>query len=322
MKSSRARIGFTLIELLVVIAIIAILIALLVPAVQKVREAAARTTCANQLKQLGIATHAFHDVNKVIPPGQYGTIASTDGAYNYNRACWAQKLFPYFEQSALYAITDPYLSDCGAGALSISSGYTVNKFGFNCPGQGSAIPMLLCPSDPTAVSKILWGGGAYSNYVSCAGNTVYADPMNGIMFAASKIKMTDITDGTSNTLLYSEIILIPNQPTYVTNGNELRGRVYDCSDGNMMFTSLNTPNNAAAQDIGSYYYNWTTNTFGIAAPATTSGTGALYARSYHTGGVNVTMGDASVRFASNAVSQTTWQNLGGRNDGNTIGSDW
>src|SRR4051812_11594507 len=96
----RQRYGFTLIELLVVIAIIAILIGLLLPAVQKVREAAARTQCQNNLKQLGLALHNHHDAKGVFPPGQYNYIGSD--STTFNRGSWMQDILPYMEQDALF----------------------------------------------------------------------------------------------------------------------------------------------------------------------------------------------------------------------------
>jgi prepilin-type N-terminal cleavage/methylation domain-containing protein len=103
-RLSEKRSGFTLIELLVVIAIIAILIALLVPAVQKVREAAARTQCLNNLKQLGLGLHGYHDANKKMPPGQFNALATEAPGYIYNRGCWYQVIMPYVEQAPLHAL--------------------------------------------------------------------------------------------------------------------------------------------------------------------------------------------------------------------------
>ena len=105
--SRRRRSAFTLIELLVVIAIIAILIALLVPAVQKVREAAARTQCTNNMKQLGLALHAYHDTFRKFPMGVKGPVAATANPDQTAMANWRVHLFPYIEQSALYSKINP-----------------------------------------------------------------------------------------------------------------------------------------------------------------------------------------------------------------------
>ena len=124
MSRSRRRAGFTLVELLVVIAIIAILIGLLLPAVQKVREAAARIKCQNNLKQVGLALHNYHDANGKFPPGQWGRNDCVDSGNNagntsYTTCCWMQPLLPYIEQNALYQGILPKMQNSGLGGYAV-----------------------------------------------------------------------------------------------------------------------------------------------------------------------------------------------------------
>jgi prepilin-type N-terminal cleavage/methylation domain-containing protein/prepilin-type processing-associated H-X9-DG protein len=171
------RLGFTLIELLVVIAIIAILIGLLLPAVQKVREAAARSQCQNNLKQMGLAMQSYHDNFKCFPPAFTNT--PTQPTTNWS---WSVCLLPYLEQGPLYTILNP------TGVNEAQSGNT-----------NIAISVFLCPSDPTpgpTNPKIATAAGAYgkSNY------TVSEQISDG----GSKYRIGQITDGTSNTLMIGE----------------------------------------------------------------------------------------------------------------------
>jgi prepilin-type N-terminal cleavage/methylation domain-containing protein/prepilin-type processing-associated H-X9-DG protein len=184
-----ARRGFTLIELLVVIAIIAILIGLLVPAVQKVREAAARAQCVNNLKQIGLALHAFHDTYKRFPPE-----GATDAN---NRWGWAVAILPYLEQGNLFR---------GLGSPNIFSttstmpGSATTIF----PSTGTAllqtrIPTYLCPSDPEqSDTNDNFNNYGASNYVISEGVISWLDTSLGATRIAS------ITDGTSNTILAGE----------------------------------------------------------------------------------------------------------------------
>ena len=177
----RSRRGFTLIELLVVIAIIAILIGLLLPAVQKVREAAARTKCQNNLKQLGLAMQMYHDANGYFPP------AFTPGQ-NWG---WSTYLLPYVEQAPLYA-----LLNAGATTTSLTltptppaNTYTTDTV------TTTALSVYLCPSDPVpGPTNGYFSGYAKSNYL------VSEQVSDG----GSKIKILSITDGTSNTIMAGE----------------------------------------------------------------------------------------------------------------------
>jgi prepilin-type N-terminal cleavage/methylation domain-containing protein len=212
------RQGFTLIELLVVIAIIGVLIALLVPAVQKVREAAARTQCQNNLKQMGVAFHNHHGAHRRFPPGATG----------WGTAGWATLLLPFLEQDNIYRTLDLALP-----TYMPAPGFLFNRDklkdlavpAFMCPS--SSLPALLVPEDASPPDLIQVG-----NYVGIMGASTdtwnFADPTgqqrvtnctppappnlnfggyvasNGVLFPGKSIRLTDITDGTTNTIMVGE----------------------------------------------------------------------------------------------------------------------
>ena len=210
------RRGFTLVELLVVIAIIAVLISLLVPAVQKVREAAARTQCTNNLKQIGLSCHSYHDVNKCLPPGFRG---KSIGGAGYSLDLWGPlaMLTPYLEQTAIYNsidLTQP---------LWIFNGI---QYTFSAPTAVTTfVPIFTCPSDmQQSVCNPANGDNAYgmtqplapTNYAFCQGTGTttgvtgwLGSPYNadGVFYAQISTSLTQITDGTSNTIGISERIL-------------------------------------------------------------------------------------------------------------------
>jgi len=204
----QSRSAFTLIELLVVIAIIGVLIGLLLPAVQKVREAAARTKCDNNLRQIGLALHAYHDANQVLPQGTVDQI-SGDIAHP-DRRNWLHFILPHVEQQAIY---DQMMAFLPSG----------QPFWSNAPNRQVVIPLYVCPADPNSPktkTSTTEGDqqGFHSNYVACAGSTAFnaggssdlGDHCNGIFYYQSKVRLTAITDGTSNTLLTSEILVSPD----------------------------------------------------------------------------------------------------------------
>jgi prepilin-type N-terminal cleavage/methylation domain-containing protein len=204
----RGRSAFTLIELLVVIAIIGILIALLLPAVQKVREAANRAKCANNLKQLALAAHHHHDAKGHFPTGIHPVVLQSGGRYAEGTD-WKIELFPYFEQDNLYRKWD--YSDCRnnvAGGMNATT--------------AQVLPILLCPSDPLPDALIhfdnaytlqyAWAYGYYgmTSYGGNGGGRSFGDGPNrrptydGIFYLDSQIRLADVCDGASNTFLLGE----------------------------------------------------------------------------------------------------------------------
>lgn len=293
--------GFTLIELLVVIAIIAVLIGLLVPAVQKVREAAARMTCQNNLKQIGLATQTYHDAYQKLPPGYvYG------GSLGNSEATWMYYILPYLEQESLYR------------TASLSA--TFGGVSQNSQVCRSMIPGYACPSDlPGDIALGNWGKGNYAGNTGIGPmtsafttpNTSIAVP--GVFVVNTEIPISGITDGTSNTALASEVRKSP--------GDDFRG-VSFYPEG-PLYQHNRTPNTSIPDNFRS----------GLCknipqVPCTGSHSAfndrsiIMSARSNHSGGVNVSLCDGSVRFATNSISQSTWQALGTVRNGELLGPDF
>ncbi len=302
---TRSRRGFTLIELLVVIAIIAILIGLLVPAVQKVREAAARIQCQNNLKQLGIACHNYHDTMGTLPAGT--------GPYGCCWGTWIVIIMPYIEQDNLFKLYVNWGGNDKTGPRYSSWPNTVNV-------TNQRLKVLTCPSD---TPNSPFGNLTNHNYALNYGNTNYTQwsYLNGVRFGGAPFspnfsgrpkaaKLTDITDGTSNTMLAADVLQ--------GQGRDLRGFVWwgDASG----FTTYLPPNAAQPDVIYTPYYCNNQPQRGLPCTGTpTASNPSMYAaRSRHTNGVQAVMGDGSVRFIQNSINIWTWRALSTSQGGEVI----
>jgi prepilin-type N-terminal cleavage/methylation domain-containing protein len=271
---SRSRQGFTLIELLVVIAIIAILIALLVPAVQKVRAAAARTPCSNNLKQIGLACHGYHDAFKRLPQG-YVCNAKNQPQPGW---VWSVLILPYLEQDALYKNLNPDLQTPNGPPYPVAPA--------NAALTQNPLPTYLCPSDVNNNTINVW----YDNYAKSnyACNRAIFGPnfnTNGPL----NLKLTDITDGTSNTIMVGE------RDSYQTFAAIwIAGRSPGKDNSTASFEGrpgkgLNKPYKAA----GPFPPNSGDNVFNFAA--------RLEWSSQHTGEVGFVFADGSVHFLQEGI---------------------
>jgi prepilin-type N-terminal cleavage/methylation domain-containing protein len=206
--SHSSKSGFTLIELLVVIAIIAILVALLLPAVQQAREAARRSSCKSNLKQIGIALHNYHDVHNTLPPGYVDNnavyTASAPGAekadQNTNALGWGTFILPFIEQSGVY---EQVANQTNQFTLCWYDKNLDNTATDPIDASKIIIKSLHCPSDPMGGINTDMSSLGKSNYLGCAGSSAPNDRV-GILYQNSNVKFRDILDGTSNTLIVAE----------------------------------------------------------------------------------------------------------------------
>lgn len=303
-SDTRRHSGFTLIELLVVIAIIAILIGLLLPAVQKVREAAARMKCSNNLKQWSLAMHGYHDIYGRLP---YGSIWNP-------RTSWVCVIWPFVEQTGL---ANQYDYNVGFWQAP-NGGPTSSTTNLVC----AQVPIYFCPSDRG--SPAYWEGDPYyrsrGNYVANWGNTTDPGPGNLYPYAPfsyadgsstpRSVAIVDITDGTSNTLLLSEVLMASPNNLY-----DIRGDVINNDRGCFSFMTINTPNSSVPDQLVYYAPNTSP-----VMPSVPAGEGQNAARSRHINGVNASLCDGSVRFFTNNTPLNAWQWMGTINGNEVIPS--
>jgi prepilin-type N-terminal cleavage/methylation domain-containing protein/prepilin-type processing-associated H-X9-DG protein len=319
------RSAFTLIELLVVIAIIAVLVGLLLPAVQKVREAAARMSCSNNLKQLGLAAHNYHSTFGVLPPGvnlpnflppplNTPTAPVANKTFNFLEA-----LLPYIEMNNVYNQMNFQAPNNLATPTKWDSQYNTG----NCDVAGgpgtTIIKTFLCPSDIGAQQttwtnkgiKYTFGANTYGGSAGTVAFFTSSMTNDGIFYINSKVKLTDITDGSSNTIMIGERmrkdavynVVYPTDDFQNRSGwawaNSLAG--FDYLYGTEVPINWVFPAGTTT-DPGFVLEDQRFNAFG----------------SFHTGGANFCFGDGSVKFLPDSTPLTVLQPLGTRSGGEVI----
>ncbi len=306
----RKRTGFTLVELLVVIAIIGALVALLLPAVQAAREASRRSSCTNNLRQLGVGTHIFHDTFLRLPAGTVWEPGVTSGNTRGCEATWLTHLLPYVEQDALYKTGD-FNQGFGQGTTGHPNNTITSTF----------LKVTRCPSDvyPVIISgagaSVVWARGNYvaNNGIGPMTETTTIDINSrpqGVFMLQSKNRFADITDGTTNTVFLSELLKSP--------GNDWRG-VMHYPEG-PLYHHNQTPNSPVPDEFRQGFCLSI-----LRAPCVPTSTSwnpkriTLGARSLHPGGVMVLLGDSSVRWVSNNITLATWRALSSPQGGETLG---
>jgi len=334
MKARTRRPAFTLVELLVVIAIIGILIALLLPAVQAAREAGRRTTCNNNLKQIGLGMHNHHDSMGHFPPGfknkdwDANSAALTSASSSTSAHAHLLNFMEQTTVAALIRFDQPYLINIAEG--------DDPALDFNREARMAQIPGFLCPSDP---DELPIAEGGRTNYFANQGNSLLhglppSDPSdpnfgfpapNGIFYLNSRVKFRDILDGTSHTAAFSEknkgdgsnAIVTEESDTFQpgTNPETLDEAVADCAACDIYDLTKQRISNVGVPWLRAYHSN--SQYYHIAPPNTRScmyppGRIMTTAGSRHPDGVNVLMCDGSVHFVVDTLELAVWRGMGTR----------
>jgi prepilin-type N-terminal cleavage/methylation domain-containing protein/prepilin-type processing-associated H-X9-DG protein len=316
--SQHCRSAFTLIELLVVIAIIGVLIALLLPAVQKVREAANRAKCANNLKQLGLAAHHHHDSQGKFPNGLH--TVDTDGGRYANGTCWEVELLPFFEQNNLKNRWD-------------KDDFRTNVVGDRNATTAQILPLLLCPSDRLpdfvwyfsaddfpqyAYARGFYGMHSYGGNAGIQSFGPDRATRDGIFFQDSRIGLSDVTDGASNTFLFGE--RSHHDPTFDHKASMFNPSFYPLAKWGKWASVCATSGGSLAERFLStpVPINYRV------PPDSVMGDGSIVNRlcaygSGHPGGANFAFADGSVRFLSDNIPLSTLRALSTRAGEEVVG---
>jgi len=343
----KARRGFTLIELLVVIAIIGVLIALLLPAVQAAREAARRAQCINNLKQIGLALHNYESSNGSFPTGMFGgSNRDATACSSINSQTMFSAMLPYMELTNVYNAINFALPSWGV--TTSSSGVSAPWAAWQATAFCNKQTTFLCPSDQWArqdfreIATVLGSPGTngYSptSYAAVAGtveclwygywgstrNYCEAIEPNGMFGKNYTYKVSDNTDGTSNTLYVGETGRYVNEPVSTLNFWNRGGYAYgdDIGGVRMQIIAYTVPAiNARPTGVTPGYLSDPFNWWNLTLYPQSKNEGSFGFRSYHPGGANFLVGDGTVKFVKQTINLQTYQALGTRANGEVIPGD-
>ncbi len=309
---TRSRTAFTLIELLVVIAIIAVLLGLLLPAVQKVREAASRAKCQNNLKQIGLAAHNFHDTNNKFPSGGLAPTVVPGSQFSA-----LAQLLPQLEQPNLSRLIDFTKPPADAA---------------NDAARNTTVATFRCPSDK---ENPIPSAGAATNYVANTGTMpffVVPNPQlyNGVFYVNTATRFADLTDGTSNTAFFSERLMADGSNAIVSPVEDVFFNPGDPATADIAYNTCKAVDTANLANqfplfMGAPWMHHQHRYQHISPPNGRScgffvvGKSTMPPSSRHTGGVNAVLGDGSVKFIRDSIDLAAWRALGTRNGGEVPG---